>query len=175
MLTDAQFVQFGANPKEEVLTLERILLQTIRFDLQVEHPYSFLLKYAKSIKGDRSKLEKMVNSAWIFVNDSLCTTLCLQWEPEIIAIALMYLACKMIKFDVMDWNNRQPKHLRWWDQFVDDLNTDVLEEICHQVLDSYSVPSTHKGEGTPPTVPQSTPPKPPLSSLPMPPVLPGVA
>ena len=29
--------------------------------------------------------------SWTFVNDSLCTTLCLQWEPEVIAIALMYL------------------------------------------------------------------------------------
>lgn len=38
--------------KEEVMTLERILLQTIRFDLQVEHPYSYLIKYAKSLKGN---------------------------------------------------------------------------------------------------------------------------
>lgn len=30
--------------------------------------------------------------AWIFVNDSLSTTVCLQWEAEIIAIALMHLA-----------------------------------------------------------------------------------
>jgi hypothetical protein len=33
------------------MTLERILLQTIRFDLQVEHPYGYLIKYAKSLKG----------------------------------------------------------------------------------------------------------------------------
>lgn len=37
--------------KEEVMTLERILLQTIKFDLQVDHPYGHLLKYAKSLKG----------------------------------------------------------------------------------------------------------------------------
>lgn len=37
--------------QEEVMTLERILLQTIRFDLQVEHPYGYLIKYAKSLKG----------------------------------------------------------------------------------------------------------------------------
>lgn len=33
------------------MVLERILLQTIKFDLQVEHPYQFLLKYAKQLKG----------------------------------------------------------------------------------------------------------------------------
>lgn len=34
------------------MTLERILLQTIKFDLQVEHPYGYLLKYAKCLKGE---------------------------------------------------------------------------------------------------------------------------
>lgn len=136
------------------MTLERILLQTIKFDLQVEHPYSYLLKYAKCLKGthmnlintimnhtlnnkihygyiagDKNKLQKMVQMAWTFVNDSLCTTLSLQWEPEIIAVALMYLAGKLSKFEVVDWNGRQPKHLRWWDMFVEDVTMDLLEGL----------------------------------------------
>jgi len=73
------------------MVLERILLQTIKFDLQVDHPYQFLLKYAKCLKGmsywlfffiysiyiilifyltgDKTKLTKMVQMAWTFVND----------------------------------------------------------------------------------------------------------
>lgn len=35
------------------MTMERILLQTIKFDLQVEHPYGILLKFAKVLKGTR--------------------------------------------------------------------------------------------------------------------------
>lgn len=54
---------------EEVLTLERILLQTINFDLQVDHPYNYLLKYAKILQGDKEKLQKMVQMAWTFIND----------------------------------------------------------------------------------------------------------
>lgn len=115
------------------MTLERILLQTIKFDLQVEHPYQYLLKYAKCLKGDKAKLQKMVQMAWTFVNDSLCTTLSLQWEPEIIAVALMYLAGKLSKFEVVDWVGRNTKHLRWWDMFVEDVTMDLLEDICHQV------------------------------------------
>lgn len=38
------------------MVLERILLQTIKFDLQVEHPYQFLLKYAKQLKGMKTTL-----------------------------------------------------------------------------------------------------------------------
>lgn len=69
LLTEQKFASFGEDPKEEVMTLERILLQTIKFDLQVEHPYGYLLKYAKCLKGDKAKLQKMVQMAWTFVND----------------------------------------------------------------------------------------------------------
>lgn len=55
LLDDKKFKTFGDDPREEVMTLERILLQTIKFDLQVDHPYSFLLKYAKSLKGERGE------------------------------------------------------------------------------------------------------------------------
>lgn len=70
-LSEEKFASFGDDPKEEVMTLERILLQTIKFDLQVEHPYGYLLKYAKCLKGDKTKLQKMVQMAWTFVNDRL--------------------------------------------------------------------------------------------------------
>ena len=33
---------------------ERVLLQTIKFDLQVEHPYPSLLKFGKALKGNSS-------------------------------------------------------------------------------------------------------------------------
>lgn len=155
LVSEQKFMTFGEDPKEEVLILERILLQTIKFDLQVEHPYSYLLKYAKCLKGDKNKLQKMVQMAWTFVNDSLCTTLSLQWEPEIIAVALMYLAGKLSKFEVVDWIGRQPKHLRWWDMFVEDVTMDLLEDICHQVLDLYSQANNTKPPDSPPMIPSS--------------------
>ncbi|CAD0201986.1 unnamed protein product [Chrysodeixis includens] len=152
LLTEQKFASFGEDPKEEVMTLERILLQTIKFDLQVEHPYGYLLKYAKCLKGDKPKLQKMVQMAWTFVNDSLCTTLCLQWEPEVIAVALMFLAGKLSKFEVLDWNGRIPKHTAWWDMFVEDITMELLEDICHQVLDLYS-PQPQSSGGDSPTGP----------------------
>jgi len=155
ILNDNYFYSFGEDPKEEVMTLERILLQTIKFDLQVEHPYTFLLKYAKCFKGDQQKLQKMVQMAWNFVNDSLSTVVCLQWEPEIIAVALIHLASKLSKFTVQDWEGRQPQHQRWWDMFVSDVTMEILEDICHQVLDLYQ--STQKEAHHPTSPPQNPP------------------
>ena len=59
--------------------------------------------------------------------------MCLQWEPEVIAVALMFLAGKLSKFEVIDWNGRNPKHNAWWDMFVEDITMELLEDICHQV------------------------------------------
>lgn len=44
-----------------------------------------------------------------------------------IAVALMYLAGKLSKFEVVDWIGRTSKHLRWWDMFVEDVTMDLLE------------------------------------------------
>ncbi|XP_068234825.1 cyclin-K [Palaemon carinicauda] len=146
-MDEVTWAEFGTDPREEVMTLERILLQTIKFDFIVEHPYSYLLKYAKGLKGDKKKLPNMVQMAWTFVNDSMCTTLCLQWEPEIIAIALMYLAGKLSKFEVSDWVGRTPKQEKWWDIYVSGITIELLEDICHQVLDLYS-PKGAEGSGS---------------------------
>lgn len=156
MLPDAQYAVFGEDPKEEVMTLERILLQTIKFDLMMEHPYAFLLKYAKLIKGDKEKIQKMVQMAWTFINDSLCTTLCLQWEPEIIAVALMYLTSRLNKFEITDWQGK-PIGFRgkWYEFLVEDVTLELLEDICHQVLDLYSKPAQKGAES--PAVSQSLP------------------
>uniref|UniRef100_A0A6Q2YBN0 Cyclin-K n=1 Tax=Esox lucius TaxID=8010 RepID=A0A6Q2YBN0_ESOLU len=188
LLNDIQFAQFGDDPKEEVMVLERILLQTIKFDLQVEHPYQFLLRYAKQLKdlkyfrsvsGDKNKVQKLVQMAWTFVNDSLCTMLSLQWEPEIIAVAVMYLAGRLCKFDIQEWTSRQSSR-RWWEQFVQDVPVELLEDICHQILDLYSqgkqqMPQT-PSEKTP-TTPIPTPQQPLTQQppLPSPPVLPPLS
>lgn len=116
--------------------MERILLKTLKFDLQVDHPYRFLIEYAKCLKSNgTTPKEQVVQKAWNFINDSLETTLCLQWEPELIAVAMMYLACKISKYDVIDWKGRTPDHQKWWDMFVKDMTKNILEDICHQVSD----------------------------------------
>uniref|UniRef100_A0A672YFK5 Cyclin-K n=1 Tax=Sphaeramia orbicularis TaxID=375764 RepID=A0A672YFK5_9TELE len=167
LLNDIQFAQFGDDPKEEVMVLERILLQTIKFDLQVEHPYQFLLRYAKQLKGDKNKVQKLVQMAWTFVNDSLCTMVALQWEPQIIAVAVMYLAGRLCKFDIQEWTSKLSSR-RWWEQFVHDVPVEVLEDICHQILDLYSqakqpMPDGSAGTGEnlpPPSIPSPLAPPP---------------
>ncbi|XP_021347262.1 cyclin-K-like [Mizuhopecten yessoensis] len=168
MLSPQVFSVFGDDPREEVMTMERILLQTIKFDLQVEHPYGYLLKFAKFIKGDKEKIQKLVQMAWTFINDSLCTTQCLQWEPEVISVSLMYLGTRLTKFDIQDWHGKVPgTKTRWWEFLVEDITVELMEDICHKVLDLYSNNPQGTGTDSPPVTPskkstaRDTPPPPP--------------
>lgn len=64
---------------------------------------------------------------WLFpTSPSLCTMLSLQWEPEIIAVAVMYLAGRLCKFDIQEWTIKQTSR-RWWEQFVQDVPVELLE------------------------------------------------
>ena len=46
------------------------------------------------------------------------------------------MLCKLIfkgrlcKFEPQDWAYNRG---RWWEQFIDDISMDLLEDICHQV------------------------------------------
>lgn len=62
----------------------------------------------------------------VCVPSSLCTMLSLQWEPEIIAVAVMYLAGRLCKFDIQEWTAKQSSR-RWWEQFVQDVPVELLE------------------------------------------------
>ncbi|XP_065919058.1 cyclin-K-like isoform X2 [Dysidea avara] len=142
LLSDHQFAKFGSDPREELFTHERILLQTMKFDLQVEHPYSYILKFGKQLKGDKMKLQKIVQMAWTFVNDSLGTTLCLQWESPAIAIAFLFLAARLSKYDLQAQAVCKTKS--WWRQFIDTIDVHDLEVmfwICMEKKIQYRVNS----------------------------------
>ena len=112
--------------EEKVLRMERLLLQTLGFDLKVKHPYRYLLTYLKQLNfNDRI----LAQTAWNFVNDSLRTTLCLQFPPEKIAAAVIYLAARYM--EIMD---RLPED--WLVRLNADQET--IENISEQIMDLYA-------------------------------------
>lgn len=68
--------------------------------------------------------------------NSLCTTLSLQWEPEVIAVAMLYLAAKLRKFEIHSWAGRTANQTRWWEMFVNGVTLELLEGTCVRYLKS---------------------------------------
>lgn len=100
--------------KERILLLERVILHTIGFELDIQHPYKFLVEQIKKLNhsraleyavpppdgatGNTAKMtQELVQYGMNYANDSLHTTLCLQFPAKTVASACTYLACRMCK------------------------------------------------------------------------------
>lgn len=94
----------------------------------------------------------ILTCSFLCIGYSLGTTICLQWEPEIVAIAMIFLASK-IKCEITDWEGRLPSQKHWWDIYVHDLSVEMLEDVCHQVLDLYQKPRNDEPRDSPPMSP----------------------
>jgi len=94
--------------KKSVLKCEQTILNRIGFDLTVEHPHGTLLKNVKLISMHHNDVENrdLAQIAWNIINDSLKSTLCLQFRPHLIANAALYLASLFLKTPLVpDTNN----------------------------------------------------------------------
>ena len=56
---------------------------------------------------------------------------------------------KNSRFKIKNWHNRQSQHKNWWDQFVEDLDTVDIEDICHQILDGVTPPDQKESTNVP--------------------------
>ena len=135
---DDIFNSFGDDPKKEMFEVECFLLVTLKFDLELEHPYQYLEKYASIFKAPKNIVEEVVQMAWGFMNDSLCcTTLCIQFQPEIVAVALLSGACRMKALDINDWNGKTPGMNKWWEMFVEGMTQKDMDDIGTKILGMY--------------------------------------
>ena len=125
--------------KEQILVCERILLQTLDFDLTVEHAYRPLLAYVKSIKGTRD----LAQVAWNFVNDSLRTTIALQYPPRCVAAAAVSLASRFLGGQNGAAQYQLPTHHKkpWTEAFK--VAQIEVDDIADQILVMYD----GKGQG----------------------------
>ncbi|KAL3845264.1 hypothetical protein ACJIZ3_002667 [Penstemon smallii] len=107
-----------------ILVGERLILATIAFDLNIEHPYKPLVAALKRLEISQKEVLKV---AWNFVNDWLRTTLSLQYKPHYIAAGSVYLAAKLQKIKLPSANGKA-----WWMQF--DVSPKQLEEVIQHML-----------------------------------------
>jgi len=73
---------------------------------------------------------------------SLCTTLPVEWEPDVIAISLLYLSCRLTKFKVDSWVDKPQGYTgKWYKFFVSDVTLGIIESklLAAYGLGSHSI------------------------------------
>ncbi|KAI8337263.1 cyclin-like protein [Chlamydoabsidia padenii] len=76
--------------RSAILWYERFLLESLCFDMTVEHPQQLVLEFATELDAP----ENVILASYGFANDSLRLPLCLIYDPQMIAAACMLLAYK---------------------------------------------------------------------------------
>ncbi|KAK9704502.1 hypothetical protein K7432_010145 [Basidiobolus ranarum] len=113
--------------RDMILYNEEIVMETICFDLAIEHPYVSLLRFTRELKGSKP----LAQTAWAFLNDSLRTTLCVTYRPHIVAAAALYIASKYLDEKLGDPVEGKP----WWE--VVDASIQDIQDASSQILDQY--------------------------------------
>ncbi|GAB2223829.1 hypothetical protein Droror1_Dr00004571 [Drosera rotundifolia] len=113
--------------KELIAMAERVVLGTLGYDLNVQHPYKPLVEAIKKFRVAQNALAQV---AWNFVNDGLRTSLCLQFKPHHIAAGAIFLAAKFLKVRLPSDGEKV-----WWQEF--DVTPRQLEEVSNQMLELY--------------------------------------
>mmetsp|Transcript_9625 Transcript_9625/g.20482 ORF Transcript_9625/g.20482 Transcript_9625/m.20482 type:complete len:306 (-) Transcript_9625:32-949(-) len=137
--------------KTDIIRVERHILREMGFAIGqlLEPPHKLVLQYAAVLECPKEITQK----AWGFLNDAMRTTVCCQFEPNIIAVAGISLAARTLNFPLP----QEPDP--WWEIF--DASYDEVVAVCERVWQVYNqrrprYVSLNKGSGLPIGSPMSS-------------------
>merc|ERR1711899_143576 len=112
---------------QELVTNENILLQTLGFDVAIDHPHTHVVKCCQLVKAAK----ELAQTSYFMATNSLhLTTMCLRYTPTIVACVCIHLACK--------WSNyRIPlsAQQREWFSYIDaEATHDLLDKLTDEFL-----------------------------------------
>ena len=93
IVKDFVYITDNAYQKEEILEMERKMLQVLDFNIQTTSPYRFLQRYAKVAKTDSLHF----NLARYLCELSLVHYKMLKYSSSTLAASALYLAMKMTR------------------------------------------------------------------------------
>ncbi|XP_023006030.1 cyclin-T1-3-like isoform X1 [Cucurbita maxima] len=88
--------------RERVTEAEQLILTTLNFELNVQHPYAPLMSVLNKIGLSQSML---VNLALNLISEGLRSSLWLQFKPHQIAAGAAYLSAKLLHVDFAPYQN----------------------------------------------------------------------
>ncbi|KAM8933365.1 cyclin-T2 [Pelodytes ibericus] len=112
---------------QELVILETILLQTLGFEITIEHPHTDVVKCTQLVRASKD----LAQTSYFMATNSLhLTTFCLQYKPTVIACVCIHLACKWSNWEIPV--STDGKH--WWEYVDQSVTLELLDELTHEFL-----------------------------------------
>lgn len=137
-----------AEQVKDLVFNENVLLQTLGFDVAIDHPHTHVVKTCHLVKGELNLLnftritserfmifftasKDLAQTSYFMASNSLhLTTMCLQYRPTVVACFCIHLACKW-----SSWEIPQSTEQKHWFQYVDKTVTmDLLKKLTDEFL-----------------------------------------
>lgn len=115
------------NEAHQLVINESILLQTLGFDLTVDHPHTNVVKTCQLVKATKDLAQ---TSYFLATNSLHLTAMCLQYKPTIVACVCVHLACKWSKWEIP--SSYEGKEWFWYSD--PSVTTELLEELTQEFL-----------------------------------------
>nr|XP_020447901.1 cyclin-T2-like isoform X2 [Monopterus albus] len=124
---------------QELVALETIVLQTLGFEITVDHPHTDVVRCSQLVRASKD----LAQTSYFMATNSLhLTTFCLQYRPTVVACVCIHLACKWSNWEIpvsTDGKN-------WWEyvdrtvtlQLLDDPGEDAQQAEEDTKLEGHS-------------------------------------
>eukprot|EP00245_Coleochaete_scutata_P008025 TRINITY_DN2392_c0_g2_i1.p1 TRINITY_DN2392_c0_g2~~TRINITY_DN2392_c0_g2_i1.p1 ORF type:complete len:475 (+),score=101.78 TRINITY_DN2392_c0_g2_i1:270-1694(+) len=104
---DFVYISDSAYNKDEILSTEKVMLNTLQFDLTVPTPYVFVTRFLKVANGKDDVV--LTNMTYFFVELSLPEYLMVRYSPSHLAAAALYAAKRTICQEP-NWDKALERH-----------------------------------------------------------------
>jgi len=111
--------------RERVIEAEHVILSTLNFELNVQHPYAPLTSILNKFGLSKSVL---VSLALNLVSEGLRSSLWLQFKPHHIAAGAAYLAAKFLNLDLSS-------HQNIWQEFQ--TTPAIVQDVSQQLMELF--------------------------------------
>ncbi|XP_037908195.1 cyclin-T isoform X2 [Hermetia illucens] len=115
---------------QDLVFNENVLLQTLGFDVAIDHPHTHVVKTCHLVKACKD----LAQTSYFLASNSLhLTSMCLQYRPTVVACFCIYLACKWSRWEIPQ--STEGKH---WFHYVDtSVTLDLLKQLTDEFLAIY--------------------------------------
>lgn len=114
--------------QRELIANENLLLQTLGFDLIVQHPHTSVIKSGDKLGASRA----VIKFAYDLATNSLhFTTMCLRHKPTTVACICLITAFKGFSLGIKN----PPDGSNWWDDLDENLDQQTVNELTKEFVE----------------------------------------